>query len=138
MKNFDVAREERAKADRSFQIGGETFTRKIGVAPESIIPWTQFVTGEAEPSELDMIALCDETVTALLEEGQEKNWQKVRDPKLKNPLTVQDITGVIMWMLGEIAGRPTGAPSDSSDGRASTGTTSKVDSSLQVVGPSES
>jgi ribosome assembly protein YihI (activator of Der GTPase) len=42
MRDFDQSRAERQKGDRSFRIGGETFTYKASVAPEAIQDWTTF------------------------------------------------------------------------------------------------
>lgn len=51
----------------------------------------------------------------------------------RNHQSVEDITRVINTVLAAVAGRPTKQPSDSSDGRSVTGTSSKVGSFGQVI-----
>ena len=129
MKDFDEARREREEKDRSFTIGGEEFIRRPAVAPERILRFNQATGGEVELGEQEWLDVYDETILAMIEPGQEAKWQKVRDPELPNPLTLADLGALIRWLFEEMASRPTGPSSDSSDGRDSTGTTSKVGSS---------
>ena len=129
MKNFDEVRAKRAETDRSFVIGGETFVRKPAVAPEEILQWNRATGGEVELSEAEWIDTYDETILVLLEPGQEEKWREVRRRDVENPLTIGDLSGLIRWLFEEMSGRPTTPSSDSSDGRPSTETTSKGDSS---------
>lgn len=136
MRNFDEAREERLKRDRSFQIGGETFSYRAAVAPESILRWSQMTGGEIDPlPEETAIEIFDETVLAFLEPGQDDKWKKVRDPNAKIPLNVGDLKDLVLWLFEEQSGRPTSPPSDSSGGSGSgeTGTSLTEGSPLQVV-----
>lgn len=123
MKDFDAARREREKRDRSFTIGGQEFTRKVGLRPEELLLWNEATSGEKVPTEKEWIDVYDETVLAMLEPGQEDKWTQVRADQA-NPLTVHDLLELIKWLLTELSGRPTGQPSDSSDGLDSTETTS--------------
>lgn len=122
-----VSRAERAKAERSFIIGGETFHHRIGVPPEVLQPWL-----EADEFSSDWLTILDETIVAMLEPGEEDLWKKVRDPNAANPLTQIDLTALIRWLIEVTAGRPTGPPSNSSDGRPSTETRSTDGSSSPV------
>lgn len=132
MKSFDERRAERAEKERGFIIGGEKFVRRVGVRPEDIIAFNQATGGESVPTEEEWIAIYDETVLACIEPGQEELWAKVRAER-ENPLTVHDLLGLISWLMAEVTGRPTGASTDSSAGRDSTGTTSTDGSSSREL-----
>lgn len=136
MKNFDEARAEREVRDRSFQIGGESFTYRPAVAPEGILRWSQMTGGEMpDLTEVEAIEIFDETVNAFLEPGQAEKWSRVRDPQAKHPLNLSDLRDLVSWLFEEQAGRPTTQPSDSSGGseKSETGTSSTDASPLQAV-----
>lgn len=120
MRNFDEERQARLEQDRSFQINGETFTRRPGVAPEKVLPWVQMITGETDPTEADAITILDDTVLAYLEPGQEERWRVARDPESDNPVTIPDLRRLLEWLTQEDAGRPTGQSSASAGGRDDT------------------
>ena len=46
MKDFDADRRKREEKDRSFKIGGETFTYRVAVPPEDLVDWSAMVGGE--------------------------------------------------------------------------------------------
>lgn len=127
-ETFTVSREERLKGERSFKIGGETFTHRVAVAPEVIHPWLE--ASDTADSEADWLKILDETVVAMLEPGQEDKWRKVRDPEAENPITQLDLSALMRWLIEVTTGRPTGQPSDSSSGSDGSGTSSTVVSSL--------
>jgi hypothetical protein len=136
VKNFDEARGEREKRDRSFQIGGEEFTYRAAVAPEAILHWSKMTGGEIpDLTEEQALEIFDETVQAFLEPGQSEKWEKVRNPNAKHPLNIGDLRDLVSWLFEEQTARPTTPPSDSSDGSESggTGTNSTEESPLQVV-----
>lgn len=119
MKNFDEARAERERRDRSFQIGGEEFTYRPAVAPETILRWSQMTGGEMpDLTEEQALDIFDETVLAFLEPDQSEKWARIRNPKAAHPLNVADLRALVSWLFEEQAGRPTGKPSDSSGGPA--------------------
>lgn len=115
MHNFDTDRENRLLGDRSFQIGGETFTYRPSVAPEKLVRWAEMTV---DTPEMEAIAIIDETIIAFLESGQAEKWQKVRDPDLPNPLNANDISGLVRWLMEEQTGRPTSPSSGSTTGSA--------------------
>lgn len=133
MKDFDEARRERETLDRSFQIGGTQFERRIAVAPERVLRWNKAGAGELELDEQGWLDLYDETVLALLEPGQEEKWAAVRTPDLEHPLTGTDLTALIRWLFESMAGRPTGPSSGSSPGANGTETTSTDASSSKLA-----
>jgi hypothetical protein len=155
MKDFDVARKEREERDRGFQIGGETFTCRAAVAPQSVMRWGKMTAGEfyardtngnvvvnpvsGRPlsvlTEEEILEIFDETVVAFLEPGQQEKWEAVRAADAKHPVNLDDLTELIEWLWEQSAGHPTGEPSGSTDGGASppTETRSTEGSSLQVV-----
>lgn len=130
-KNFDEGRQERLARQRSFTIGGETFTYKASVAPEVYLDWSKMVGGEYgdELTEVKSIEIFDATIVGFLEPGQEEKWQKVRAIDAEFPLTLADMKDVVRYLFEENSGRPTGPSSDSSGGSrtAQTATTSKAD-----------
>ena len=136
MKNFDEARAEREARDRSFQIGGETFSYRPAIAPEAILRWSQMTGGEMpDLTEVEAIEIFDETVVAFLEPGQDEKWARVRSKDAKHPINLADLRALVSWLFEEQTGRPTSQPSDSSGGPETepTGTNSTDESRLQAV-----
>lgn len=113
MHNFDVERETRLQGDRTFQIGGQTFTYRPSVAPEKLIRWAEM---SVDTPEMEAIEIIDETVVAFLEDGQAEKWKAVRNPDLPNPLNANDISGLVKWLMEEQTGRPTSPSSASTTG----------------------
>lgn len=135
MKNFDEARAERAERDRSFAIGGETFTYRASVAPEALLAWNEAAGGEVEVGEREWLKLFDETISAFLEPGQDEKWAEVRAPERDDPISIEDMTELVRWLFSETTHRPTGQSSGSSDSADDSGTSSKESSSsLAAVG----
>lgn len=130
MKDFDEARAEREARDRTFKIGGEEFHFRPAVTPEALLPYNRAITGEYTPTEEEWIKLYDESITAMLDPGQDARWVHVRRPDAPNPLNVADLNELLQWLLEQQAGRPTGQPSDSSTSSAGNGTGTKEESSL--------
>lgn len=127
MHDFDTPRieawRERHDQDRTFKIGGETFTYRVAVPPEALVPWLSM--NEAM-SEDEAISNADTTVLNFLEPGQEEKWRSVRRPDLEPPLTTEDLLELCRWLMRQQTGRPTGTSSDSSRGSRTpeSGTTS--------------
>lgn len=132
MHDFDIARGLRLSQDRSFKIGGETFTYRPAVAPEAIVRYSDM---GAETPELEAIEIIDETVIALLDEGQAEKWHGVRNTNAENPLSADDIITLIRWILEAQTARPTGPSPDSSSGSgpAKNGTDSKAATASPVA-----
>lgn len=128
MKDFDTARAERLNRERVFRIGGRDFTYRASVAPESLLAWDQ----REEKDGQEFLDVIDETVIAFLEPGQEEAWSQVRAADVENPLNISDIVDVIQWLFGEQSGRPTGPPSESTNGHAATVTPLTAASSSPV------
>lgn len=136
MQDFDTARDERLKADRSFKIGGETFTHRAAVAPEEIMGWNDLTEGTAgaDTPGSGWLKALDETVLVILEPGQEELWAKVRDPKLQpQPLSVGDLVKVMEWLIEKVVATPTSEPAASGRGRARTAMSSTGVSSSEPV-----
>lgn len=148
-----VSRNGRVDRDRTFVVGGQTFTYRPSVAPESIKRWSQMSGGEftlkdddgrpildaeGQPqstlTEDEALSIFDSTVLAFLEEGQEDKWKTVRDPNAAIPLNLTDLQALIRWLFEEQSGRPTTPPSGSTNGSGNggTGTSSTVASSSQA------
>lgn len=154
MKNFDTDRVKRQERDRSFVIGGKTFTHRASVAPEAILDWSKMVGGEylvkddngvpildkddntiSTLSETESLEIYDKTVIAFLEPGQEEKWAEIRNPNAELPLSVDDLVDVVRHLFKETAGRPTGQPSDSTDGSEKPAGTTSTDSSRSTQEP---
>ena len=101
MKDFDIIRAERENADRTFKIGGETFTFRPYVAPEHIIEMQMAITDDEYLTAVDRILPAH-----LLEEGQEDKWMRARKEN-PQPLSIYDISQVINHIQAVVSGRPT-------------------------------
>lgn len=123
MKDFDIVRAEAANADRTFKIGGETFSFKRSVSADLLAAYfdTSF---SAVTTNADVLVAADALVLGWLEKGQETKWKKVRAATAADPLSIRDIQNIIEHMTETLAGRPTESPSDSSSTPSETGTTS--------------
>lgn len=129
MKNFDEQRAARALADRGFQIGGETFTRKASVRPEATEPW-EAITLESTSKET--LANIDETVCNMIEPGvkgaDHKRWLELRKRE-EDAVTMGDLLELVQWLIAEQSARPTEQPSSSSVEPEELGTSLTEDSS---------
>jgi hypothetical protein len=126
-RTIEVARQERATRDRTFELGGETFTHKAGVEMETLADYYDMTTLREDVSNKEAISIIDATVLAFLEPGQEEKWHKVRHDPL-HPITHSDAHSLIEGLLRSLSGRPTSPPSDSTDGPEETSTNSTEDS----------
>lgn len=152
MELVKIYRGKRLDRDRTFTIGGETFTTKASVAPEAVMRWSAMTSGEfvekdedgkvikdeegtpiSTLSEQEALAIFDDTVLAFLEPGQEDKWKQVRSPDVPVPINLTDLQALVEWMFAEQSGRPTSPPSGSSNGSESggTGTSLTAESSSQ-------
>lgn len=135
MHNFDEGREARKQADRTFQIGGEVFVRKVGVRPEVIAAYESLNDSENATETLALIdsVVCDmidDAGQALAEGDRIKKigakghdrYRKLREREV-DPLSLADMTSLVEWLIETETGRvPTQQPSPSQRGRAGTGT----------------
>lgn len=130
MKNFDEAREARAKEDRSFQLGGEVFTRKVGIRPEVLSPYENL--SDDTPA-TEALATIDMIVLDMIEDGGEGQDACVRYKALRaredDPVTLGDLTDLVEWLVESATSRPTSRQSGSMRGPAATGTISTEGSS---------
>lgn len=132
-RRIEEARAARADRDRSFEIGGKTFTHKPAVAPETLARYYDMTAGlRAGITNEEAIAIIDETVLGLLDPGQEDAWYEVRDPNISNPLTHNDLHALIEGLLAVVTDRPIGPPSDSTDGQEEKPTKSTAGSRSKV------
>lgn len=132
MKDFDkdpaTKRGARLQQDFEFALGGETFRLRNGlvVSSTAIDRWRdvlgRMLTVEGQepeghvPVEDDEFLDCfQETMRAILQPGQEAAFDRalVNDGE---PLMIPDMFEVIFWAVGVVTGRPTDAPSPSSNG----------------------
>lgn len=132
MKDFDVIRAERVNADRSFRIGGITFTYKPSVSADLLADYFD-ATFSVEGTNADVVAKADALVLGWLEPGQEDAWRAVRSASAESPLSMRDIQEIITHMTEILAGRPTESASDSSSTSERTGTTSVEQSPSPVA-----
>lgn len=132
-KDFDTERAEVEQRDRTFTLAGREFKFRLGVRPEALIEYSDFVTGRLQLDERDAIAMLDRTMSEYLEPEYHSVWKEAReDTTIAHPITSDDIFRVIGYMTEVLTVRPTKASSDSSSGDESTGTTSTDDSPAPV------
>jgi hypothetical protein len=126
MKDFDGPREQRLRErearfaeedkDRSFKLGGEIFEYRL-MFPYAAADAIFSVTAD---SGVDFLTDRINTATKLIIEPGEKDEALKRLERVKHLIEVQDLQAVVFWIMGEIAERPTQAPSPSGDGRETT------------------
>jgi hypothetical protein len=128
-KDFDAedARTARLKSEneRTFRINGMNFVHRVAVAPEAL---NEFRAFQAEEGDTVLAQVLDLTATRLLEPESAARWVEARDPDSANPITIQDLLDVVVWLAAETAGRPTVPSSESSTSSTLPGTTSTADS----------
>lgn len=133
MKDFDEVREARRNADRTFQIGGELFVRKVGVKPEVIAAYDQINMGMGASETLEMIdqvvldmidndgtATADgDTIVRVGEDGHAR-YTALRERE-EDPLSLADMQDLVGWLIEEETSRtPTQQLSPSPPGPVST------------------
>jgi hypothetical protein len=134
MKDFDVDREQRhrereqALGDRSFKLGGETFTYKANVAVDVL----RNLTSDAP---LTGAAYIDAIHSSCLEMIEDDGDSHARFSALlerrDDPVTMEDLQAVFTGLVEEAFKRPTQASSLSGDGDATNGTGSTATSSTE-------
>lgn len=141
MKDFDADRRAGIKpaSERTFQLGGEVFVLKATAHPSVMARFDQVDTDK--PGET--INLIDETIEDLLVAPGPELWRKVRAVKAdpgevsdgRFTITLEDMNGLVEWMLEVLSDRPTERPAPSSDGPPTPGTFSTVTSDSEVSTP---
>lgn len=131
MKNFDSDWEEReAEDNRTFQIRGETFVRRVSVRPEVLFSFEI----PAGTEDAEALRLNDARILSFIEDRDDAHARYVAlRAQDENPLGLRELRELSQWLLAEITGRPTEAPSASPSGRDQSGTGSKEGSSLRAV-----
>ena len=116
--NFDETgvRAERASGDLTFVIGGVTLRHRPSVEPELMAEW--------EDAPLDLtsdqaIEIVDKVIIGFIHPDDHELWEHVRQPGREHPVTYGDMLEVMRYLIATQAGRPTTAPSASTDGRES-------------------
>lgn len=130
MKNFDESRAARRRPEdaRSFVIGGQTFVLKQGVRPEALAVFDAISNDSSIP---ETMGAWDSLFLELVEDREDAHtrYMKLRQDTI-DPLTIDDLQELVMWMMEQVTGRPTGSPSGSTAEPEGTGTLSTVASSL--------
>lgn len=129
-KDFDAERRERNAlheaqlGDRSFTLGGETFTYR------PIVSYTvlESLMNTDDLEGVELVRALEQGMLDLLEDGQEEKFLKVIHSKT-DPWTFQDLNELVKWVTEAQSGRPTLAPLPSTGGDATTSTSSTDDSS---------
>jgi hypothetical protein len=110
--NFD----ELLSKDHKFTVRGETFAYK-DVRPEIL------TTFETNGKNEDVWAGYDAQILLFLEEEDHERWRVLR-AREKDPVTIEQITAILTWLMEEQTGRPTQTPSPSASGRGRTAASS--------------
>jgi hypothetical protein len=138
-RDFNEPRRARSESERRFLLGPYTFTRRATAAPELLL---RFQTAGEDGDDRNVIQIFDETVEALIdpaalvtETGEEVEslvaWRTMRTEGDENGVIgMEDIEGIVEFVVSGLTERPTGEPSDSSDGSPTPATgTSLTDTS---------
>jgi len=131
-KNFDEDRAERpriATEEREFVIGGETFVHRT---PDEIWPETTFPLDDLTPGigEREALRVLDQLILDLVEPEGHERWKELR-ARRENPITTQDMSDLIAWLIPAVSGRPPTPQEPSSLTPESNGQNSTEISSLE-------
>ena len=139
MRNFDEERVGRQKpaAERTFQLGGETFMVKAAVKPESLSGFDELQALGDDPAITDAMAKIDDIILALLVNPREAEprYRAVRDNE-EDAIDAETLRNLMEWAVEIATGTPIQRPSVSTPSPAQTGNGSTADSSspdLQAV-----
>ena len=136
--NFDGQQRERQEqrlrdlGDRTFTLRGETFAF-VANARFDVLRRVSELGRDTDGSEI--ISVLEEAVLELIEEkdGAHERFRHVC-AQTEFPVTFTDLNEIATWLIEKQTGRPTQAPSPSTDGREATGTGSTdTSSSTQAV-----
>lgn len=135
MKDFDREREKKIEAmgDRSFKIGGETFIRRPGIRPEVMAQYEGIDTNTTAD---EVIKIMDDLLLTCIEPEDDAHarWHAIRAVDAGTAVvSLDDMTDLVRWLMGEFTGRPTQPPSRSSGSPENDGTSSTGDSSSKAT-----
>lgn len=129
--DFNEARRARSMSERRFYLGPYTFKRRPTVPPEVLsmysIAGNDGDDGDTikrfETALLDLV----EPTAIRTETGEElattEAWQYMRFTGDENDVvSFEDMGSITQWLISGVVERPTGQPSDSSDGSPDPGT----------------
>jgi hypothetical protein len=146
-KDFDEARAERFSRPRTFKMGGEVFTFKVGFRPETFTEYVNdyydVILGVRKATGVEILEVFDSTIVRFLDpiDRSPDRWEELRarhepepDSEEEVDVTLGDMRDLLEWLIAQQANRPTRAPSSSGNGRETTGQNSTGrSSSAQVV-----
>lgn len=135
MKDFDQNRALRKARDRTFRIGGETFTMKASVRPEVLVEYEGM---QKSDSNKDALRVLDEAICAFIEEEDGPDRYRAVRSRDDDPVDIVDIQDLVKWLVEEHTSRPTSRPSASSDGPRTTGTSLTASSLSEEATPNPS
>ncbi len=122
---LEALKAEAAKAEKQAQTnGGEVDMEALAAAVDNM-----------KVTDTEMLQTGDETVLACLTVESREAWGALRSPDADQPLTFDEVFEIADYLLGRVAGIPTSAPADSSDGRTETSKPSKARSSSRATSP---
>lgn len=145
-KNFDEeVRAERLARDKTFVIGGETFTYMADFTPEQfteLVSEYAAMTPETTPAR-EATRIVDDAISGFLATDDDRErWTMLRvressgsevEAAEELAVTAYDMRQVLLFLIEGQTGRPTEAPSQSGNGREGTGRRSTEPSSSRVV-----
>lgn len=163
LARFEERRQQRADADRTFPLAGETLTVKatapaevglamvrmrVKVAQELDAARKELSKKNGKPvdpaklaiitSDEEMIQVADETALELLEPDCHDAWARLRDPKNPAALSFEELFEVVDYLQARVARVPFDAASGSSTGPTETSPPSEEDSSSPATTRAES
>lgn len=116
------AAERAARKPRSFVFEGEQFTTRASVPAEVL---AAFLDRDELSSSRAVIAVCDETARACLDDPGYEAWQRIRSADHTPALDYISTIWLADQIVTRASGLPTALPAASSDGpQAATATTS--------------
>ena len=131
MRDFDKERRERPAY--TFLLGGHEFRVRSEVRPEAVRGYEDLTE---ESSLEETMRAVDDLVIAAIHPDDESEWTRIRADE-SDPVGLDTITAIVVWLIEAVVARPTEAPLPSSAGQRSrrTGTRSTDESrSLEAAG----
>lgn len=136
MHDFDEERLAKYQEDRSFKLGGETFTHRPTVRPELMAAWEDIAN---ETSATEAVEIMDRLIYAWLDTDADPTVvERFKALRLReeDPIGGGDLSKLVTWLYRQSTRRPTTPPESSSDGSGSNGTTSTEISSTEPAAAS--
>ena len=127
-RDFDADRE--LLGGTTFTLGGHVFETLREVRPEAMMAYEALdATGDLS----DTMRVMDDLIRGCVRPEHREMWDALRADESIDPIGIDTISNLAVWLIEQVVARPLGAPSGSSDG--SEGTTTGTNSTVLSLSP---